>query len=87
MKSEYVGNVKDKITVDVVVIGCTGFESQYGYMFVNTFKAVNSDNVFVWITGTKAYEVGTQMKIMGTIKDHKEYRDVKQTVLTRVKEL
>lgn len=87
MKSEYVGNVKDKIVVDVTVIGCTGFESQYGYMFVNTFKTVDSDNIFVWITGTKSYEVGTKLTIMGTIKNHQEYRGVKQTVLTRVKEV
>ena len=56
-------------------------------MFVNTFKANDSDNIFVWITGTKAYEVGTKLTIMGTIKNHQEYRGVKQTVLTRVKEV
>lgn len=87
MKSEYVGNIKDKIIIDVVVTACTGFESQYGYMFVNTFKDINSDNVFVWITSTKSYSIGTQLKIQGTIKDHKEYKEVKQTVLTRVKEI
>ena len=87
VKSEYVGNIKDKITVNVVVTGCTGFESQYGYMFVNTFKAVDNDNVFVWITGTKSYDVGTKLTITGTIKNHQEYRGIRQTVLTRVKEV
>lgn len=87
LKSEYVGNIKDKLELNVVVTNCTGFDSQYGYMFINTFKDINSNNVFIWVTGTKAYDVGTQLKIMGTVKDHKEYKEVKQTVLTRVKEI
>lgn len=86
MSSNYVGNIKDKITVDVIVTSCTGFDGQYGYMFVNTFQDVNK-NIFVWITGTKSYEIGTKLKLMGTVKAHNEYNGVKQTVLTRVKEL
>lgn len=86
LSSNYVGNIKDKITVDVTVISCTGFESQYGYMFVNTFQDANK-NIFVWITGTKSYDIGIQLKIMGTVKAHNEYNGVKQTVLTRVKEI
>lgn len=87
ISSNYVGNIKDKIVVDVTVISCTGFENQYGYYtFVNTFQDVNK-NVFVWITCTKSYEIGTQLTIIGTIKAHNEYDGVKQTVLTRVKEV
>lgn len=86
MSSNYVGNVRDKITADVIVTSCTGFDGQYGYMFVNTFQDVNK-NIFVWITGTKSYEIGTKLKLMGTVKAHNEYNGVKQTVLTRVKEL
>ena len=41
----------------------------------------------VVIPTPKSYEVGTQLKIKGTIKDHREYNGVKQTVLTRVKEV
>ena len=86
LKSNYVGNVGDKITIDVVCTGSVGFETQYGYSFANTFRDDN-ENVYVWITATKSYDIGTQMKIMGKVKAHNEYNGVKQTVLTRVKEL
>ena len=87
LESDYVGNIKDKLELDVTVTNCAGFESQFGYMFINTFRDNNSNNVFIWVTGTKSYEVGSKLKILGTVKDHKEYNGVKQTVLTRVKEI
>lgn len=86
LKSNYVGNVGDKITIDVVCTGSVGFETQYGYSFANTFRDGN-ENVYVWITATKSYDIGTQMKIMGKVKAHNEYNGIKQTVLTRVKEI
>lgn len=86
-KSNYVGNIKDKIELNVKVINCASFESDYGYMYINVFKDINSDNVFVWTTATKSFDVGYETKIKGTIKDHREYNNVKQTVLTRVKEI
>nr|CAI9751343.1 hypothetical protein DGKKSRWO_DGKKSRWO_CDS_0063 [uncultured phage]CAI9752226.1 hypothetical protein CVNMHQAP_CVNMHQAP_CDS_0063 [uncultured phage] len=85
--SEYVGNIGDKNEFDVVVIKSTGFDGQFGYTFINVFNIKDTNNQLVWTTTTKSYEVGTQLKIKGTIKDHREYNGVKQTVLTRVKEL
>ena len=85
--SEFVGNKGDKNEFDVVVIKSTGFDGQFGYTFINVFNIKDTNNQLVWTTTTKSYEVGTQLKIKGTIKDHREYNGVKQTVLTRVKEL
>lgn len=85
--SEFVGNKGDKSEFDVVVTKSIGFDSQFGYTFVNVFNIKDTNNQLVWTTTTKSYEVGTQLKIKGTIKDHREYNGVKQTVLTRVKEV
>ena len=85
-ESEYVGSIGDKSEFDVTVTGCFGFESQYGYTYVNTFKTTDN-NVLVWITSSKAFDIGKTLKIKATIKEHKEYKGTKQTVLTRVKEL
>lgn len=88
MLGEYVGNVAEKVTVDVEVERCSGFENNYGnYSYVIVFKDLNSHNRFVWITSSKCYDEGIKLRICGTIKGHKEYNGAKQTQLTRVKEL
>ena len=40
-------------------------------------------NEFVWITQAKILTVGSKLRIRGTIKEHKAYRNKNQTVLTR----
>ena len=54
-------------------------------MYVFTFRD-QQGNALVWKTGKGLiYEAGTQVHLTGTIKDHSEYKDEKQTVLTRCK--
>lgn len=85
--SQYIGNVGDKIITTVEVVKCIGFESNYGYSYVNIFEETDTHNELVWITSSAALAVGSKMKIKGTVKQHKEYEGTKQTVLTRVKEI
>lgn len=85
-KSQFVGSKGEKLTVDVVVTSSIGFETRFGYSYMNIFRSTES-NVFVWVTSTKSYSVGLKLRIMGTVKEHQEYNGVKQTVLTRVKEV
>lgn len=78
--SEWVGEVGKRVTVkysDVRMI--TSWDTVYGTTYV--WKIVGEDgNIFTWKTGNSVPEVGT---ITGTVKEHKEYRGVKQTELTR----
>lgn len=71
--SEYVGNIGDKITIRVEVIKCIGFDSNYGYSYINVLEEKDTRNIFVWTTTTKALTIGQEYHIMGTIKAHKEY--------------
>lgn len=41
--------------------------------------------MFVWITGGKCLSVGDVVAVTGTVRDHSEYKGVKQTNLTRCK--
>ena len=70
------------------------YETQYGTMNVYTF--VDDDgNVYVWKTSKdmgycvngywQVSEKGSRLTLTGKIKDHKEYKGVKQTMLTRCK--
>ena len=88
-KSQYMGEVGDKIELDVVLEKRAYFEvpSFRGFgtdtMYVYTFRT-EQGNALVWKTtwGTDT-EIGTKLHLKGTIKEHKEYADEKQTVLTR----
>ena len=78
--SEWVGEVGKRVSVKYSEIKLlTSWETMYGMTYV--WKIVGDDgNIFTWKTGRGVPEKGT---ITGTVKEHKEYRGVKQTELTR----
>lgn len=98
-KSQYIGEVGDKIDTVATYIKTAWFDvpSYVGFgtdtMYIHTFKI--GDNTVIWKTSTdnlgefneegewERYEEGKQIHLKGTIKEHKEYKDEKQTVLTR----
>ena len=92
--SNYVGDVKQRLTMKVTYIGSASFEvkSFAGYgteeMYVHMFKDEAGDKL-VWKTGSpldrNIINEGDLVELTGTVKEHKEYKDEKQTVLTRCK--
>lgn len=98
--SQYVGNVGEKISATVTYEGSAHFTTRsfsgYGTetMYVHNFRDDNG-NLFIWVTGSypdtifymNAHDDSENhtVNITGTIKEHKEYKDEKQTVLTRCK--
>ena len=88
--SDYIGNVGDKIemtvTLDHVAYWLNKFrEWEHNYTYLYSFKDDNG-NVLVWQTSKGlALDDGAKVTIKGTIKEHNEYKEVKQTVLTRCK--
>lgn len=83
-QSEYVGNVKDKVTVnDPTAEVVSSWEGMYGITV--RYRIVSDGNVFMWDTGCCIDLDKHIASITGTVKKHEEYRDVKQTWLTRCK--
>lgn len=99
--SQYVGNVGDKINAVVTYAGSAHFtvKSFRGFgtdtMYVHFFLD-DKQNKLVWKTSKSLgtwldngdwlhYEEGDTVTLKGTIKEHSEYKDEKQTVLTRCK--
>lgn len=80
-KSEWVGEVGDRVTVEMAEWKCvTGWETQWGY--VGIYRIVSVDgNVFTW--KTSGYIDEKDRVLTGTVKAHNEYRGTKQTELTR----
>lgn len=82
--SEYLGNVGDKIEFIAKPVVVSTYETEYGVSVL--YKFVNDGNVIMWRTG-KYLDPEVEYTIKATIKEHSEFRDVKQTVVTRGKVL
>jgi len=83
--SDYVGEIGQKIQIELKFVACHSFETQWGTTDILKFLDAEG-NVFIWKTSTsQLIEQGQKVKIKGTIKDHSEYAGAKQTILTRCK--
>lgn len=82
--SSYMGNVGDKVSFEVADFAViTSWESQWGHVVV--YKFVNKDGLeATWKTsGGVDTRLIVGSVISGKVKEHKEYRGIKQTELTR----
>lgn len=81
--SEYVGEVKDRMRdLEVTFIGCRTFESYYGTTNIYTFDY--NGNILVWLTTScKDMQPNEKYLLTATVKEHSEYKGVKQTKLSR----
>jgi hypothetical protein len=84
--SKYVGSVGDKLeNLCCEVKNICGYDTVYGYRWVYNFIDENKNEYSWHSTVNKSLSAGMWLEISGTIKEHKEYRGIKNTVLTRCK--
>ena len=84
--SQYQGEVGERIDRCIVVIRNYKFENNYGISNMMTFEDEDG-NIYLWTTTAKDWPEGTKHRIRGTVKAHNVFRNVHQTVLTRVAEV
>lgn len=91
LTSEHVGIVGNKLTVTVKYIKTFWYDTIYGSGCTHLFSD-DRGNVFKWSTGKNLVisddsriPEGSVIELTGKIKSHDEYRNQKQTVLTRCK--
>lgn len=83
--SKHVGTVGKRISFKAVEAkALTSWETMYGVTVIYKFVDENG-NVFTWKTSGWVNTDREIAKVTGTVKEHKEYRGVKQTELTRCK--
>lgn len=99
-KLEYVGNIGDKIQIQVTLENIFFYNSMYGMVTIYKFLDEN-ENILIWkttsnlekiiiVNGEKEFENiqrGETIKIKAIIKEHSEYNGSKQTSINRVKVL
>ena len=86
-KSEYQGQVGSRLVVEVESVKCvTSWESTFGYYPTTTYIWKITDkqgNIYTWKSSNWMDEENPPKTIKGTVKEHKVFREVKQTELTR----
>ena len=81
-ESVFVGEIGERTIFDLTVKRTLDVYGAYGTSTMHIMEDENK-NVFIWTTASKTLEKGHTYKMKGTIKDHRVYKNVQQTVLTR----
>lgn len=81
--SQHVGEVGEKIIVEVIVEKVLTFDNEYGTTKLHIMSDRNNGNRFIWWCSGEPFETGAVITICGNVKKHDTRNDVKQTVLTR----
>ena len=83
--SQYVGKVKDKIESTLKVTGISAFATRFGESTLYRFVDENNNILILFSSKEIEAEKGKRYRISAIVKEHNEYRGVKQTILTRCK--
>jgi len=86
--SEYLGKVKDKITVQATFEGMALFDGYYGAVYICQFDS-NGSKIVWWASKSPELTPGVEVELTGRVKKHDEFKNEKQTTVThcKVKEL
>lgn len=81
----YYGEVGEKVALNGRLACVTSYSTQFGVMYI--YKMIYNSAIFVWKT-SKCLGIddsGAEVNLVGTIKEHSEFRGVKQNMLVRCK--
>lgn len=83
---DWVGVSGDKVSVSATLERHAGFDTQYGYKTVLSFRD-EEGNGLTWKTQSppNGLVVGSNYRLLATVKEHGEYKGEKQTEIIRVK--
>lgn len=79
-KSEYQGEVGSWIECNVTVVKKVTLNGRYGDSYMHIMQDAN-ENVYVWTTSSKSLDIDAQYNIKMKVKEHKEYKGTKQTIV------
>ena len=84
--SEYQGAIGEWLTIEVTVREKYSSNGMYGDKTTHIMTDANN-NIYQWGTGTKNYEIGTVLTLKMKVKEHKEYKGEKRTVVWYCKDV
>lgn len=84
-ESTHIGEIGSRISVKTSNFALvSSWEGIYGMTFLYKFTDADG-NICIWYASKPVDNEESVIGVTGTVKDHSEYNDVKQTVLTRCK--
>ena len=81
--NEWVGKVGEKSQFSVTVVNKSGFDSQFGYTVIYIMETAEGNQVTWFTNGNASFNVEDKLSFIATVKEHKEFKGRKQTVITR----
>lgn len=81
-ESAFIGTVGKRQIFNVTVKNVYSVDTMYGILHIN-IMADDAGNCIVWKTGKNELNTGETVTLKGTVKEHTEYKGIKQTVLSR----
>ena len=84
--SEFQGSIGERLDLYLTVERVIELDNNFGRSSMHLMRD-DSGNLYVWTTASKTWAVGSEHHIRGTVKDHRTYKNEKQTVLTRCMEV
>ena len=84
--SEYQGTIGERLELFLTVEKTIELDGNYGRSTMHLMYD-ECGNLYVWTTASKSWAPGSEHHIRGTVKDHRTYKNEKQTVLTRCTEV
>lgn len=88
-KSNYVGDVGEKIELLVSFYREAFYERESRYtgkyetVHIYTFVDENNNHIVWKTTAREHFDVGDKINLKAKVKEHNEYKDIKQTIITR----
>lgn len=84
--SEFQGSIGERIERDVIISKVITGDSYYGSYAIYSMTDAD-ENVYIWKTKPRDWQTGEEKRVRGTVKEHKTYKNVNQTILTRCMEV
>ena len=83
--NDYFGEIKKRYDLELTVKSIGGFEGEWGYTTI--YKMQDQDGrMFSWFSTSHKVKLaeGETYKCSATVKDHKEWKGNKETMVTRL---
>lgn len=82
----YYGEVKKRYTLDLMVERVDAITTNFGVTMKHKMTDAEG-HVFIWWASSGELKAGEEVRVKATVKEHREYKGYKQTVVTRVAEV
>lgn len=84
--STFQGKIGERIEIDAIITKVIALEGEFSSSNMHIMEDP-CGNVYVWTTASKNWSVGSHKIVRGTVKDHRIYKNIRQTILNRCMEV